>query len=110
MTACAESRSVFDLCPDDEAFIGLRKVNNVQKEAVNSTDGVYEAVVSVGKTNVLCIFICFLKPFLVCSSTQSWKINPQRMTDSGSPAWLERCRTKWCVQPADAPLPIVRNR
>lgn len=32
------------------------------------------------------------------------------MTDRGSPAWLERCQTRWSAPPADAPLLVVRNR
>lgn len=49
---CADCRrSIFDLSPNDEAFSGLREVNSVLKEAVNSSDpasdGVYEALVSV---------------------------------------------------------------
>ncbi|KAM8749364.1 tRNA endonuclease ANKZF1 isoform 1-T2 [Acanthopagrus schlegelii] len=33
MTACAEYRSIFDLCPHDEALTGLREVNPVLRQA-----------------------------------------------------------------------------
>ncbi|XP_044073875.1 ankyrin repeat and zinc finger domain-containing protein 1 [Siniperca chuatsi] len=36
MTTCAGYRSVFDLCPNDEALIGLREVNQVLKQAGNT--------------------------------------------------------------------------
>ncbi|XP_067459514.1 tRNA endonuclease ANKZF1 [Thunnus thynnus] len=38
MTACADHRSIFGLCPDDEALMGLREVNPVQKHR-EDTDG-----------------------------------------------------------------------
>lgn len=44
MTACADKRSIFDLCPDDEALTGLREVNPNQEESVNTkpaSDGMY---------------------------------------------------------------------
>lgn len=37
-------------------------------------------------------------------------INHQRMTESGSPAWWEKCQRRWSAQPAGAPLIIVKNR
>lgn len=86
MTTCAEHRSIFDLCPNDEALLGLREVNPVLKQAVNThptSDGKCEAAVSVVKTIMLRLF----EPLnLALLSTQSWKINPQRMTGRGSPA------------------------
>uniref|UniRef100_UPI0037E9123F tRNA endonuclease ANKZF1 isoform X1 n=2 Tax=Semicossyphus pulcher TaxID=241346 RepID=UPI0037E9123F len=36
MTTCAEYRSIFDLCLDDEALLGLREVNPVLKQTVNT--------------------------------------------------------------------------
>nr|XP_020450416.1 ankyrin repeat and zinc finger domain-containing protein 1 isoform X1 [Monopterus albus] len=36
MTTCAEYRSIFDLSPNDEALIGLREVNPVLKQALNT--------------------------------------------------------------------------
>ncbi|XP_030284903.1 ankyrin repeat and zinc finger domain-containing protein 1 [Sparus aurata] len=36
MTACAEYRSIFDLCPHDEALTGLREVNPVLRQAANT--------------------------------------------------------------------------
>lgn len=32
MTKCADIRSVFDLCPDDEALIGLKEVKPVLQQ------------------------------------------------------------------------------
>ena len=52
MTACAEYRSIFDLCPDDEALTGLREVNPVLRQAAvtdPAPEGLYEAVVPVVK-------------------------------------------------------------
>lgn len=36
MTTCADHRSIFDLCPNDDAFIGLREVKPVLEQAANS--------------------------------------------------------------------------
>ncbi|KAM9347740.1 tRNA endonuclease ANKZF1 [Symphorus nematophorus] len=38
MTACADHRSIFDLCPTDEALTGLREVNPVLKLQAADTD------------------------------------------------------------------------
>lgn len=44
MTTSAEYRSIFDLCPNDEAFIGLREVNPVLQTACKqpANPGMYE--------------------------------------------------------------------
>nr|XP_046259765.1 ankyrin repeat and zinc finger domain-containing protein 1 isoform X2 [Scatophagus argus] len=42
MTACADYHSVFDLCPNDDAFIGLREVNPVLKQTANPDPASYE--------------------------------------------------------------------
>ncbi|XP_070832323.1 tRNA endonuclease ANKZF1 isoform X2 [Chaetodon trifascialis] len=36
MTTCADHRSIFDLCPNDEALIGLREVKPVLEQAAHS--------------------------------------------------------------------------
>lgn len=63
MTTCAENRSIFDLCPNDEALTGLREVDPVLKQAVNTppgSDGMCEAVVSAIKT--LPLMLCVFEP------------------------------------------------
>ncbi|XP_076603556.1 tRNA endonuclease ANKZF1 isoform X2 [Chaetodon auriga] len=36
MTTCADHRSIFDLCPNDDALIGLREVKPVLEQAANT--------------------------------------------------------------------------
>lgn len=58
MTTCAEYRSIFDLCPNDEALTGLREVNPVLKQAVNPhTAGMCKAVASGVKTIPLMLWL-----------------------------------------------------
>ncbi|KAG7501963.1 hypothetical protein JOB18_010451 [Solea senegalensis] len=39
MTTCVDQRSVFDLCPNDEALLGLREVRSFLKQSANTEPG-----------------------------------------------------------------------
>ena len=64
MMTSANSRSIFDMCLNDEALIGLKEVNPVLKQPVNTepaSHGMYDCrcrLVSVTKTVALiyCLF------------------------------------------------------
>ncbi|XP_047193201.1 ankyrin repeat and zinc finger domain-containing protein 1 isoform X3 [Scophthalmus maximus] len=42
MTSNADHRSIFDLCPNDEALLGLREVNTVPRQPVNTEPASHE--------------------------------------------------------------------